>query len=86
MKQFDYIIKDPSGIDADPAVMLGKKAREFGGTSITVSKGENSALATKLMALIGLGAQCGDMVTVTVEGEQEDAAYKAIEEFMVENM
>lgn len=86
MKQFDHIINDPSGIYADPAVMLGKKAREFGDTVITVTKGDISAPATKLMALIGLGAHYGDMVTVTVEGGNEDAAAKAIEEFMVQNL
>ncbi len=86
MKQFSYIIKDPDGIYAQPAVLLGKKVKEFTGTTVTVSKDGNSVLATKLMALIGLDAQCGDTITVTCEGGDEEGASKAIEELMNENL
>lgn len=83
MKQFDHIVRDPSGLYADPAVLLGKKAREFGDTVVTVSKDGNSAPATKLMALISLGVKCGDLITVSVDGGDEEKAIEAMEEFMV---
>lgn len=86
MKQFEYKIQDPDGIQAQPAVLLGKKVKEFNGTTVTVSKSGNSVLATKLMALIGLDVRCGDTVTVTVEGGDEEGASTAIETLMNENM
>ena len=84
MRQFDYIVTDPSGLYADPAVLLGKKVREFSDTVVTVSKGGNSAPATKLMALIGLGVKCGDLITISVEGGDEEKAAAVMEEYMVQ--
>jgi len=85
MKTFEYTIKDPIGIHARPAGLLAKAAKAFGST-ITITKGEKSAAVTKTMALMGLGVKCGDTVTVTVEGDDEDAAASAIEAFLNENL
>ena len=38
------------------------------------------------MALMGLGVKCGETVTVTVEGEDEDVAFEGIKAFMEANM
>lgn len=38
------------------------------------------------MKLMGLGVKCGDTVKFTVEGDDEDAAVKGIEEFMNANL
>ena len=86
MKQFEYTIKDPVGIHARPAGLLGKKAKEFEGTSVTIEKGDKSAAATKLMAIMSLGVKCGDTITVKVEGGDEDAACAAVEAFFNENL
>ena len=48
-------------------------------------KGEKSAKATSLMKLMGMGIVKGDEVTIQVEGDDEDAAAAAIEEFMKAN-
>ena len=82
MKQFDYIIKDPDGINAEPAVLLGKKVKEFEGTKVTVSKGESSTLATKLLGIIGLDAHCGDRITFTCEGGDEEGAALALQQLV----
>jgi phosphocarrier protein len=37
------------------------------------------------MALMGLGVKCGDTVTVTIEGEDEDTCAPMIEAFFNEN-
>ena len=49
------------------------------------NKGEKSAKATSLMKLMGMGIVKGDEVTITVEGEDEEAAAAAIEAFMKAN-
>ncbi|MGN1108828.1 MAG: HPr family phosphocarrier protein [Oscillospiraceae bacterium] len=85
MKTFSYTIKDEIGIHARPAGLLAKKAKEFQST-ITIEKDGKSASAAKLMMLMGLGVKCGDTVTVTVEGADEEAAAAAIEEFFKANL
>lgn len=83
MKQFDYIIKDEQGIHARPAGLLVKQAGQFK-SAISIAKGEKKADAKKIFGLMGLGVKCGDTVTTTAEGEDEDAAIAAMEKFMNE--
>ena len=85
MKTFTYTIKDEIGIHARPAGLLAKKAKEFE-SAITIEKSGKSASATKLMALMGLGVKCGDTVTVTVEGADEERAASEMEKFFSENL
>ena len=73
MKTFNYTIKDEVGIHARPAGLLAKKAKEFEST-ISIQKGEKSVNATKLMMLMGLGVKCGETVTITIEGADEEKA------------
>lgn len=86
MKQFQYTVTDPVGIHARPAGLLVKAAKALDST-ITVVKGDGkSAVAVKLMALMGLGIKQGNTVTVTVEGGNEDANAAAMEQFFKDNL
>lgn len=85
MKTFNYTIKDEIGIHARPAGLLAKTAKGFE-SEVTVEKGGKSVNASRLMALMGLGVKCGDTITVTVSGADEEAAAKAIEEFLAANL
>ena len=84
MKSFDYVITDPVGIHARPAGILVKEIKQYKST-VTVSKGEKSVNALKLMALMGMGIKQGDTVKVAIEGEDEDIAAEAIEKFFKTN-
>ena len=53
MKTFEYTITDPVGIHARPAGELVKEAKKYEDT-ITVTKGDKSAEAKRLMSLLGL--------------------------------
>lgn len=85
MISFNYIITDEVGIHARPAGLLSKKAKEFK-SIITISANGKSAEATKLMALMGMGVKKGTEITVTAEGEDEDSAIIAMEEFLKANL
>ncbi len=85
MKEFDYTIKDEIGLHARPAGMLSKLSKAFE-SKITISKEGNSVDATKLIALMGMGVKCGDIVTVTAEGSDEDEAIEEIKRFLAENL
>ena len=85
MKSFTYTIKDEVGIHARPAGLLAKKAKEFA-SEILIEKNGKSVNATKLMMLMGLGVKQGETVTVTISGEDEETAAKAMEEFFKANL
>lgn len=85
MKTFTYTITDKLGIHARPAGMLAKTAKALDST-ITVTKGEKSADAAKLIALMSLGAKCGDTITITVSGGDEEASEKAMADFLKDNL
>ena len=88
MKQFQYTITDPVGIHARPAGLLVKEAAKNAGSTITlaVEKTGKSANALKLMALMSMGAKGGDVVTVTVEGGDEEAASAGMQAFLSANL
>ena len=73
------------GLHARPAGLLVKTAGEFS-SEITVSKGEKSADAKKLFALMGLGIKCGDTVAVSIQGDDEDNAYDTVKSFFESNL
>lgn len=85
MKTFTYTIKDSAGIHARPAGNLVKLVKGLD-SKVMIEKGGKSVDVTKLMMLMGLGVKCGDTVTFTVEGGDEEAAAKAVEEFMAANL
>ena len=86
MKEFSYVIKDAEGIHARPAGELVKLAKSFAPTTITISKGVKSGNATKIFAVMGLGAKQGETVTFRIEGEGEEAAAAELEKFVSENL
>ena len=85
MKQFQYTIKDEVGIHARPAGMLAKTAKNFE-SEILIEKDGKSANATRLMMVMGMGIKCGDTVTVTITGEDEEAAHNAMQEFFAAHL
>lgn len=86
MKQFQYVITDPVGIHARPAGLLVKVAKALDST-VTIEKVDGkSAIATKLMAIMGLGIKQGDTVSVTVEGGSEDTNTATMEQFFKDNL
>ena len=86
MKHFQYTIKDPVGIHARPAGLLVKAAKELDSTVTISNAAGKSAVATKLMALMGLGIKGGDTINVAVEGGNEEVGLAAMERFFEENL
>ena len=69
MGQFHYVIKDEVGIHARPAGMLVKLVKGAG-CEVTVTKGEKTVDASKLIAVMGLGAKKGDEIVVSSESDE----------------
>ena len=85
MKEFQYTVKDACGIHARPAGLLVKVVKGFSSTA-TLEKNGMPCDLRKLMALMGMGVKQGETVTVKVEGEDEEAAAAAIQQFLTENV
>ena len=85
MKTFSYEIKDAIGIHARPAGLLAKEAKKYE-SKIVIKKEGKSAEATKLMAIMGMGVKCGNVVDVESEGADEEKAYEDIKAFFEANL
>lgn len=86
MKTFDYTVKDELGIHARPAGLLVKQIAGIkSNVTIAVKAKDKNADAKRLMAVMKMAVKQGDVVTVTIEGEDEDTAAPQIEQFFKEN-
>ena len=85
MKEFKYTITDPEGIHARPAGELVKAAKQFAST-IKLTKDGKSGDCKKIFGIMGLAVKNGQEVTLTFEGEDEEAACEAVSRFMKDNM
>lgn len=81
MKNFAYTIQDELGIHARPAGLLVKEASKFA-SAITITHGGKTADAKKIFGIMGLSAKCGDTITLTAEGSDEEIAMAALEQFL----
>ncbi|KSV58959.1 HPr family phosphocarrier protein [Acetivibrio ethanolgignens] len=85
MVKFDYVIKDELGLHARPAGLLVKEVKNYK-SKITMEKDGKAADASRLIAIMGLGAKCGNTLKITVEGEDEAAAADAFKNFLSANL
>lgn len=85
MKELTYVIQDARGIHARPASMLISTLKAF--TSIpTLTRGYKTIDPRQMFVLMELGVRCGERITFTLEGEDEEAAVAALESFLVDNL
>lgn len=75
MKQFDYTVQDPLGIHARPAGQIAKLAKGCAGRAVIriEKEGGKTAEATRVMALMSLGAKPGNVLHISVDGPDEAA-------------
>ena len=85
MKEFKYVVQDELGLHARPAGLLVMEAAKYK-SAITLDSGAKKADAKRIMAVMSMGVKKGVEVTVTIEGEDEDTAFEAIQKFFQENL
>ena len=85
MKSFTYTVTDELGLHARPASQLVKESKKYKST-ITVSDGVVRTTAAQLLMLMSMGIKKGATVTVSIEGEDEEIAYVAIQQFFKDNL
>lgn len=85
MKEFKYTITDPLGIHARPAGLFVKEAT-LAESNVSLTKEDKTIDAKRIFSLMSLAVKCGEEVTVTVEGTDEEAVAAKLETFMKENL
>ena len=78
MGSFQYVIKDEVGMHARPAGMLVKLAKELS-SAVTITKGDRTVEATKLLAIMSLGEE----ITVSADSEED---LEKLKKFFEENL
>ncbi|MEF9852993.1 MAG: HPr family phosphocarrier protein [Hydrogenoanaerobacterium sp.] len=84
MKKFDYTVKDPLGLHARPAGLFVKCVSGYT-SNVKLTKDGKDADAKRLFGVMGLAVKCGDTITVTIDGADEDAALSGIKTFCSSN-
>ena len=85
MKEFKYVITDAEGIHARPAGELVKAGKEFN-SKITITKDGKSGDCKKIFGIMGLAVKNGNEVVFSFDGEDEEAAYEKVTEFIKSNL
>ncbi len=85
MKTFQYTIKDELGIHARPAGLFIKEASAFP-CKITIAKDGKEVDAKRILGVMSLGVKCGQEITLTADGEQEEEAIAKLSAFLQENL
>ncbi|MDT7889282.1 MAG: HPr family phosphocarrier protein [Desulfurococcales archaeon] len=81
MKSVKVRILNRSGLHARPAVRFTQFCSRFR-SSIKVCKDNNCADSKNLLKILSLGVDYGDIVTLIIDGEDEDEAHSALLHFI----
>ncbi len=78
MPEITFNIKNKVGLHARPATVFVREASKFKST-IMVTCGEKTVNAKSILSVLTLGAEQGAAITLNAEGEDAEAALKALE-------
>lgn len=82
MKTQDFIIMASSGLHARPAAALVRAANLFQ-SDIVLTHNEEAVNLKSLIALLALGVSRGARVNLTVVGPDEEQAFQAVAELLL---
>lgn len=85
MTEFKFTLTDPAGLHVRPAGMLVKIASDFS-SEITLRKGAGTGNAKSIFSIMGLAIKCGDEITVSASGDDEQRAVDALNKFCSEHL
>ena len=86
MKTLEYIIKDEAGVHARPAGILVNACKEFESKIMLAKDGKPFADAKRLFVVMAQCIKCGEKITMTFEGCDEEAAFNKISEVLKNEM
>lgn len=81
MLEFQYKIKDDLGFHARPVGQLVELVKGMD-TAVTVTKDGKTVSADQLVALMALDVDKGDVITVTLEDDSDEADVEKVKAFL----
>ncbi len=81
MKEIKVVVIDPVGLHARPATVAVNAANKFK-SEVKVSYKDRSVNMKSIMGVMSLGIPTQSEITISCEGEDEEAAIAAIEEIL----
>ncbi|MEL9991327.1 MAG: HPr family phosphocarrier protein [Thermoproteus sp.] len=81
MKIGEFTLVNKAGLHARPATIFIKEMRKFK-SNVIIEKGDKRANGKNLIEVLSLGADYGDRITIIVEGEDEEEAFKRIHDLI----
>lgn len=85
MRVITHTVKDPEGVHALTAGGLIKIANEYS-CGITAKGNGGSVDLKDLFAVMTLGIKCGEVITITCDGDDETEAEAALKRYMQVNL
>ena len=87
MKQFSYVLTNQDALHTRPMSSLMREAARFS-SKVRLVNGTKTAALAQVRDVMGLDLdmQCGNRITVTVEGTDEEAAVAAIQNYFVDHL
>jgi len=85
MQFLEMIIQNPTGLHARPAKIFVNIAKKYQ-SDVRVFHGEKKANAKSLISMLTLGVEKGTKIRIEVDGEDEQAALKALEEAILSGL
>lgn len=77
----EYLVTTTDGIHARPATKLVRLAKEYR-SEISLRIGDRQVRLTSMLNVLTAGVKGGDTITIIAEGEDEQAALTAIDQFL----
>ena len=83
MKEFKYVVTDAQGIHARPAGILVKAiAKKTSDIKIKKAGDTREVNAKSIMGMMTLGLDAGEEITLSANGDDENAAMESIEQYL----
>ena len=83
MKQ-EITIQIPDGLEARPVALLVQVASQYG-SEIYVESDNKKVNAKSIMGMMTLGLDAGEEITLSANGDDEEAAMTSIEKYLSNN-
>lgn len=85
MKTFEYVITSDEQIHARPAKELVALTKKYT-SEIKIEKGGKQVKMNSLILIMSLAIKKGDTITVSANGDDEDAAIAEVETYLKANL
>ncbi|MFD3260085.1 HPr family phosphocarrier protein [Paenibacillus lentus] len=78
-----FRITDEDGIHARPATALVNTANKFAGAEVFAEANDKKVTLKSILGVLSLGLEQGDLIKLTVEGDNAAEALQALTDVMV---